>query len=100
VSGTRTVEAMRPSRYSGVSHGCNEQLEELCRVRASPLDTNNPRWRGSHDSQMQSRNWRDVSCTLMAYASGNERSLVWREIDAIFESILTSVVINSNHVKS
>jgi len=34
------------------------------------------------------------------YASGNERSLVWREINATFESrILTDAVINSNHIE-
>jgi len=34
------------------------------------------------------------------YASGNERSLVWREINVAFESrILTGVMINSNHIK-
>ena len=75
-------------------------------VRASPLDTENPRWRGSRDamdSRMQSRNWSDVSCTLVAsgeYVSGNKRSLVWREIDSAFENrILTDAVINSNHIE-
>jgi len=34
------------------------------------------------------------------YASGNERSLIWREIDAAFESrILIGAVINSNHIE-
>ena len=34
------------------------------------------------------------------YTNGNERSLVWREIDAAFESrILTIAVINSNHIE-
>jgi len=34
------------------------------------------------------------------YASSNERSLVWREIDVAFESrILTGAVINSNHIE-
>ncbi|KYM75975.1 hypothetical protein ALC53_13689 [Atta colombica] len=35
-------------------------------VGASPLDTDNPWWRGSRDSRVQSRNWSDVSCTLVA----------------------------------
>jgi len=30
------------------------------------LDTNNPWWRGSHDSWMQNCNWSEVSCTLVA----------------------------------
>ena len=34
------------------------------------------------------------------YVSSNERSLVWREIDAAFESrILTGAMINSNHIE-
>ncbi|KYN18339.1 DNA polymerase, partial [Trachymyrmex cornetzi] len=34
------------------------------------------------------------------YASGNERSLVWREIEAAFESrIATGAVINYNHIE-
>jgi len=34
------------------------------------------------------------------YVSSNERSLVWREIDAAFENhILTGAVINSNHIE-
>ena len=34
------------------------------------------------------------------YASSNEWSLVWREVDAAFESrILTGAVINSNHIE-
>jgi len=33
------------------------------------------------------------------YASGNEWFLVWREIDAVFESILIDVMINSNHIE-
>jgi len=34
------------------------------------------------------------------YASSNERSLVWREIDAAFENrILTNAVINSNYIE-
>ena len=52
---------------------------------------------------MQSRNWSDVSCTLVAstqMVSSNERSLVWREIDAAFENrILTGAMINSNHIE-
>ena len=34
------------------------------------------------------------------YVNSNERSLVWREIDAAFENrILTCAVINSNHIE-
>ena len=34
------------------------------------------------------------------YVSSNERSLVWREIDAAFENrILTGAVINFNHIE-
>jgi len=71
-------------------------------VRTSPLDTDNPRWRGSRDSRVQSRNWSDVSCTLVAsgeYVSSNERSLVWREINAPFENHILTAVINSNYIE-
>jgi len=33
-------------------------------VRASPLDTDNPWWRGSRNSRVQSHNCSDISCTL------------------------------------
>ena len=34
------------------------------------------------------------------YVSSNERSLVWQELDVAFENrILTSAVINSNHIE-
>jgi len=42
----------------------------------------------------------DGEYTNDEYTSGNERSLIWRELDAAFESILTDVVINSNHIES
>ncbi|XP_011054128.1 PREDICTED: uncharacterized protein LOC105145921 [Acromyrmex echinatior] len=57
---------------------CIEQFEELCRAKRPRLtiDTDNPRWRGSYDSRVQSWNWSDGSCTLVA-----------------------SAVINSNHIE-
>jgi len=75
------------------SWGCNDVTSALSglknfvvpSVRASPLDTDNPRWRGSRDSRVQSCNWNDVHIGG-EYASGNERSLVWREIDTAFEN--------------
>ena len=107
-SGTRIAEAVWPGRYSGVFRvaATMRQVHRIARrtlssVRASPLDTDNPRWRGSRDSRMQSRNWSDVHIggeyASDEYASGNERSLVWQEIDIAFENrILTDAAINSN----
>jgi len=89
-----------------VSRGCNDATSAssssknfvVLSVRTSPLDTDNPRWRGSHDSRVQSRNWSDVHIggeyASDEYASGNERFLVWREIDIAFENrILTDAAI-------
>ena len=86
---------------------CIEQLEELCRAKR-------PRLIGYRQSAV-ARIVRLVGAKLELerrfvhiggeyvsgeYASGNERSFVWREIDAAFESrILTGAVINSNHIE-
>jgi len=79
---------------------CIEQLEEFCHAkRPRLLDTDNPRWRGSRDSWIQNRNWNDVSYTLMVsneYANGNERSLVWREVDTMFEN---GEVVNVDYIE-
>jgi len=46
---------------------CIEQLEELCRAKRPYLAIGQTiRWRGSRDLRVQSRNWSDVSCTLVA----------------------------------
>jgi len=82
---------------------CIEQLEELYRAKC-------PRLAVGHRQSVVARIARlaDAKSQLKRrfvhidgeYASSNERSLVWREIDVAFESrILTSVVINSNHIE-
>jgi len=92
-----------------VSQRCDkyiEQLEELCRAKR-------PRLAVGHRQSTMARIVR-FACKVAIrvtfvhisgeyasgeYASGNERSLVWREIDAAFESILIGAVINSNHIE-
>ncbi|KYN30272.1 hypothetical protein ALC57_00259 [Trachymyrmex cornetzi] len=87
---------------------CIERLEELCRVKC-------PCFTVGHRQSVVAR------IALLAgaktqlerrfvhvgggyargeYASGNEQSLVWREIDVVFESrIVMGAVINSNHIE-
>ncbi|KYN11062.1 hypothetical protein ALC57_16794 [Trachymyrmex cornetzi] len=87
---------------------CIEQLEELCRAKR-------PRLAVGHRQSMVARIARFAGAKSQLerrfvhvggghasdeYASGNERSLVWREIDAAFESrIVTGAVINFNHIE-
>ena len=60
-----------------------ERLEELCQtlsVHVSPLDIDNTRWRGLHDSRVQRHNW--SVCTrwrVREWRVRDKRSLVWRE---------------------
>jgi len=83
---------------------CIEQLEELCRAKLSAPRhwTQTIRWRGSRDLRVQSRNWSDVSCTLVASTRVATNDLLSGErSNAAFESrILTGTVINSNHIES
>ncbi|EGI69327.1 hypothetical protein G5I_01942 [Acromyrmex echinatior] len=117
-SGTRTAGIVRPGRYFGEVFlvAAMRRMHRAARTAFS-CQASLPRYwiqtiRGgedvSRDSRVQSWNWSDVSCTLVhigeyasgEYSSGNERSLVWRKIDAAFESrILTSAVINCNHIE-
>ncbi|EGI63000.1 hypothetical protein G5I_08631 [Acromyrmex echinatior] len=86
---------------------CDEyikQLEELCRAKR-------PRLTIGYRQSAVARIARLAGAKLELerrfvhiggeYArGGNERTLVWREIDAAFEShILTGAVINSNHIE-
>ena len=82
---------------------CIERLEELCRVKR-------PRLAVGHRQSMVARIARLAGAKTRlerrfvhvggGYASRDERSLVWREIDAAFESrISTGAVINSNHIE-
>jgi len=80
---------------------CIEQLEELCRAK-------HPRFTVGYRQSAVARIARLAESQVERrfvhidgeYASGNERFPVWREIDATFESTLTNVVINSNHIES
>jgi len=60
-SGTRTVGAVRYSggvfRVAATSASSSSKNFVVPSVRASPLNTDNPWWRGSRDSRVQSRNW-------------------------------------------
>jgi len=79
---------------------CIEWLEELCRAKRQrlALDPNNPWWREDRAGAKLQLERRFIH--IGEYASGNERSPVWREIDAMFEShILTGAVINFNHME-
>ncbi|KYQ59564.1 hypothetical protein ALC60_01413, partial [Trachymyrmex zeteki] len=88
---------------------CNERLEELCRAKR-------PRLAVGHKQSVVARIARLAGAKIQLerrfvhvgarryasgeYTSGDERSLVWREIDAAFESrILTGAVINSNYIE-
>ncbi|KYN21871.1 hypothetical protein ALC57_05765 [Trachymyrmex cornetzi] len=87
---------------------CIERLEELCRAKR-------PRLAVGHRQSVAARIARiaDAKSQLERrfvhvggghasdeYASGNERSLVWREIDAAFKSrIVTGAVANFNHIE-
>ncbi|KYN15671.1 hypothetical protein ALC57_12102 [Trachymyrmex cornetzi] len=87
---------------------CIERLEELCRVKR-------PRLTVGHRQSVVARIALLVGAKTQLerrfvhvggwyasgeYASGNEQSLVWREIDAAFESrIVTGAVINSNYIE-
>ena len=87
---------------------CIEQLEELCRAKR-------PRLAVGHRQSMVARIARLASAKVQLeqrfvhiggdYASGeyanrDERSLIWREIDAAFENrVSTGAVINSNHIE-
>ena len=69
-------------------------------VRTSPLDTDNPVARIARLAGAKSQLERCFVHIGGEYASSNERSLVWRKMDAAFESrILTGTVINSNHIE-
>ncbi|EGI70784.1 hypothetical protein G5I_00414, partial [Acromyrmex echinatior] len=88
---------------------CIERLEELCRAKC-------PRLTVGHRQSVVARIARLADAKLQLerrfvhvggeyasgeYASRDERSLVWREIDTAFESrISTDAVINSNHIES
>ncbi|KYN14572.1 hypothetical protein ALC57_13218 [Trachymyrmex cornetzi] len=87
---------------------CIERLEELCRVKRPRLTVGHrqsavariARLAGAK-SQLE-RRFVHVGGEYAGsgYASSNEQSLVWREIDAAFEShILTGAVINFNHIE-
>ncbi|KYN27442.1 hypothetical protein ALC57_03151, partial [Trachymyrmex cornetzi] len=87
---------------------CIEQLEELCRTKRPRLAVGQrqsavariARLAGAK-SQLE-RRFVHVGGEYAGsgYASGNEQSLVWREIDAAFESrIVTGAVINFNHIE-
>jgi len=82
---------------------CIKQLEELYRAKC-------PRLAVGHRQSVVARIARLAGAKSQLkrrfvhidgeYASSNERSLVWREINVAFESrILTSAVINSNHIE-
>ncbi|KYN29043.1 hypothetical protein ALC57_01534, partial [Trachymyrmex cornetzi] len=87
---------------------CIERLEELCRAKRPRLAVGHrqsvvariARLAGAK-SQLERRFVRvGGGDTSDEYASGNEQSLVWREIDAAFESrILTGAVLNSNYIE-
>ena len=110
-NGTRTIGAVRPGQYSNsrvVSRGCNNATSaarrilpcQTCRAKRLAVGHRHPRWRRSRDSQVQSHNWSNVSCTLVTSTRviTNKLCLVWQKIDVAFENrIVTSVVINSNH---
>ncbi|KYN18063.1 hypothetical protein ALC57_09637 [Trachymyrmex cornetzi] len=87
---------------------CIERLKELCRAKR-------PRFAVGHRQSVVARIARLAGAKSQLerrfvhvggghasdeYASGNERSLVWREIDAAFEGrIVTGAVINFNHIE-
>ncbi|KAG5342008.1 DPOM polymerase, partial [Acromyrmex heyeri] len=87
---------------------CIEQLEELCHAKRPRLAIG---YRQSAVARIArfagaklqlERRFMHVSGEYASgeYANGNERSFVWREIDAAFESrILTGAMINSNHIE-
>ncbi|KYN14555.1 hypothetical protein ALC57_13252 [Trachymyrmex cornetzi] len=87
---------------------CIERLEELCRAKRPRLTVGHrqsvvariARLAGAK-SQLERRFVRvGGGHASDEYASGNEQSLVCREIDAAFESrILTGAVINSNYIE-
>ncbi|KYN24342.1 hypothetical protein ALC57_04058 [Trachymyrmex cornetzi] len=87
---------------------CIEQLEELCRTKRPRLAVGQRRSAEAKiarlagaKSQLE-RRFMHVGGEYAGsgYASGNERSLVWREIEAAFESrIATGAVINYNHIE-
>ncbi|KYN09081.1 hypothetical protein ALC57_18811 [Trachymyrmex cornetzi] len=45
---------------------CIKRQSYSVMTSVSPLDTDNPWWRGSRDSRVQRHNWSDVLCTLVA----------------------------------
>ncbi|KYN11071.1 hypothetical protein ALC57_16789 [Trachymyrmex cornetzi] len=88
---------------------CIERLEELCRAKRPRLVVGHrqsavariARLAGAK-SQLE-RRFVHVGGEYASgggHTSGNEQSLVWREIDAAFESrIVTGAVINFNHIE-
>ncbi|KYN22016.1 hypothetical protein ALC57_05595 [Trachymyrmex cornetzi] len=90
---------------------CDERivrLEELCRVKRPLLTVEDRQSVVARIAQLAGaktqleRRFVHVGGGYASgeYASGDEQSLVWREIDAAFESrIVTGVVINSNHIE-
>ncbi|KYQ59262.1 hypothetical protein ALC60_01721, partial [Trachymyrmex zeteki] len=87
---------------------CIERLEELCRAKRPRLAIGHrqclvARIARLTDAKTQlERRFIHVGGEYASgeYTSGDERCLVWREIDTAFESrILTGVVINSNYIE-
>jgi len=84
---------------------CIEQLEEFCRAKRPHLAVGHRQSAMARIADAKSQLERRFvhiggDYANGEYASSNERSLVWREIDAAFESILiTGAVINFNHIE-
>jgi len=109
-SGTRTVGAVRPGRYSGgvfrvtaTMRRVHRALEELYRAKYPRLAVGHRQSMVARIAQLagaKSQLKRRFVHIDGEYASSNEWSLVWREVDTAFESrILTGAVINSNHIE-
>ena len=87
---------------------CIEQLEELCRAKRPRLTIGYRQSAVTRIARLAGaklelkRRFVHVGGEYASgeYANRDERSLVWREIDAAFESrISTGAVINSNHIE-
>ena len=86
---------------------CIEQLEELCCAKRPHLAVGHrqsavariARLAGAK-SQLE-RRFVHIGGEYASgeYVSSNERSLVWREIDAPFENHILTAVINSNYIE-
>jgi len=104
----RSVGADRPSRYSGrvfrvAATSASSSLKNFVkRPRLAIGHRQSAVARIARLAGAKERRFLHIGGEYASgeYASGNERALVWREIDVAFESrILTGAVINSNHIE-